>query len=499
MGSLKKYLDLIVAFLALCSDIVLQMIKVYHSYFTIIVILTIILFIIINKCLKIQKAQETRLGVTKFIYSVNERKNAKMVTIVSSVLIPVIVISILYYHLLYKNKISEKDIGIIITEFSNSGNDLFTNDLYNDLSNQSYIKESDSIKVNIYNGFLAVQPNKNADTLINIFRKYKLSKGLLVFGERDEDKLSDEKIFRCMVYVNNLKGLMVDSVMVDEGSDEKVIYIKTPTFIDLKLKAQTKKISAFILGLLQFNSKQFERSEETFNSIIKGADSSNTNKKWIGACMLFSGSSNAINGKLETAMQQFIKGIEADSTNAHLYYNLAALKALNKNLDEAYVLFKKANDLDKNLSIPALDFKSGNNISDKKQLFDAKNIDAFSIDNPELKNRKFKSKLAKLDTTSTNFPVLCKELKLNDNTFELHDIPYIILFNANPAVQFYLDQKNDLLIFNEEGRYMVVGQMFQYEKGRGLKDFCKNTWAVDDKGYIISNKGVIGKLYPQKQ
>ncbi len=487
------------ALVATGTSYVFQLKHIFESYITLIIAFLAIGYIIIDKCIKTRNSKSPGLG-KGYEFSEEKRKRAKVVIVATLILVLLLVFGTIYFNIIYKNKVNENDIGIIVTEFNNSGNDLFTNDLYSDLSNQPDIRKSDSIKVIIHNCFIAVQPNKESDTLKNIFKRNKLNKGLIVFGERNEDKISNQKIFRCMIYVNNLRGLFVDSVMIDvEGSDEKVIYIKTPLLIDFKLKEQSKKLATFILGLLQFNSKQYEKSEKTFNKIISESDSVTYSKKLIAACKLFIGNGNFGLGKYKEAIQQYRVGVEFDSTNAHLYYNLGSLSLMNKKLAEAYLFYKKAHQIDDDLLIPDIDLKKEKKKAENKR-FDSKDKDVFSIDDSEFKKLETKVDWSKLGLSNENEPKVCGDFLPSDNNYLIENIPYIVLFKSDNTVQMYIDQNDNLLLFNKDGTYFfMIGRVIKKENVRFLVDNCKNIWLIDEKGYIVSKKGIVGRMYPQKK
>lgn len=521
LTKLKDDLGLVIGFLTVCIGIVTNIIEIVNSTVYLTVLISGIFLISIRLCTKIKNAHRYSAGQKVYEYPDKSRVWAGRGLIASYVIAPLLIICIIGYKTIYQGYKNKDKIGVIITKFEDNKVDLFSNDLRLAISRNKQVMKDDKVKTLCHAEMLTTLPQDGTKMMQKLFDKYSFTKGLLVFGLRATDQISKENIFQCVVFVNNLRNLVIDTSEVNTDiSDSTTLFIKNhQQFIDLGPDLQANQIAHFVLGLLHYNLGQFESAEQEFTTSIRSVNTSDKNvKRFVAQNYLYLGAGHVKEKKIAEAIHDYEKGIQSDSSISYLHYNLASLHLSQKDSIGAFRHYASASRLDKALSNPMNYFdpeKAFQNASVPKKA--TPSTDLVIKFNPLVQHHANNWMVSaipiKKDSVNTEpehiskiiytFPQTCnKSLVYLTNEFQDSEILWLVMFNDNAKVPYYMTMENDLIIFNDEGKYAKVGRMVftknmmrQYR----ITDLCGNEWLTDGDENIISTKGKVGKAFPRSR
>lgn len=527
VSKLKNDIGLITGLVAIATGLVTSFTELLKSEIVILVLIAGLFIILLRVFQRIQTAHKFVTGQKIFTYPEEKRKNAKRMVLVLWIIGPLSIISFIGYTFFYKKYTNKKNLGIIITKFNDTKNDSFSNDLFTLISRNENLRKSDTIKTIKHDKFIAFLPVDNLETITGIFDENYFTHGLVVFGERAKDEVSNKNILRCIVYINKLKNLMVDTTKVDMSlSDESVIYIRNPKIIDLGPDLQAKEIADFIIALLYRNAGQINPTREFLTAAINTASEFEAQKKkFIAQCRLLLGGSYIQSREFDKALEEYKKGVTTDSTLAYLHYNMAVLNLLNKDSAEASKHFKTAFGIDSLLENPIPEFTKrdpvglssntlapiSNTVLPKNKPSAANlnsNKDQRKNNQPVVQNTVVTQSVAPTTTTvvktltDLSSPQICKEVIYHLIDFDMRDLTHkIVFFDGNQKKEYYVNGQNDIIMLIGDMKYQRVGRL-SFVKGPyqvfQIKDFCGNTWQTDANDNILSSKGKVGDLFFKK-
>jgi tetratricopeptide (TPR) repeat protein len=519
MDKLKNTLGLISGFLVVCFGLVGHFIEMLSSPISLLAVvwgIFILLFMLHYQKRDPSADKKNKWGLVFYTYAV-----------IALVITIVIIFPIAGRYFSKKDKIEAKNkkIGIVINKFNDTQNDQFTNTLYELIRRD--LKHCDTIAAEVNaGGFFPTLPQDYEDSVSSILSSYHYNRGIMVLGERTKDGFSDEKVFRCIICINNLQNLRIDSSKIDaESSSGNAIYIRHPGIIDLGLDLQAEQIASFVLGLLHLNAREYAAAEGDFNRVAQIAQgwSGGKAKKLAGQCRLFIGSSCFKDGRYKEAEEQYRLGLQADSTNAGLFYNFAAIHFLKGDSLKAYQQYVCAARIDETLAIPdaLLDKYGLDPLSAIKKISQAASTNTVRLAGTEKKDPKHpntapsatvtKKPDRKMDTlkvvpASTNpvenikeparFPQPCKLVKVF--TPDGRDIIGELKFGQNPQVIYSIVISHDLVFTDGNGQCWKIGRAvptMNLTRQWRITDNCGNQWLTDGDEYIISGKDRVGKAY----
>ncbi len=245
---------------------------------------------------------------------------------------------------------NRKLIGIIIAKFSKSADDDddFSNTLYGTLN--SRLQDVDSINLIPLNKYISEGPHYK-DTIKEEFNKNCSDTGLLVFGKRKDSQLISSKLFYCRISALNFFNKKTNQF---ETNNKTIIYIKNPDNLEFSIEYEADAISTFIFGLIYNRAGNYDLSNRYLDSALT-LNRNKENKAFIADCHLFKGDNLLGKGKLQDAINEYQLGIQNDSTNAFLHYNLAALYKQINDDKNAIKEYKVAHLINSSLINPIID------------------------------------------------------------------------------------------------------------------------------------------------
>lgn len=303
-------------------------------------------FIALKICHAIISAKRKSFEITTTFYSKNTIKTAKICKIVAFIfLLPPILFSFQIAFLQTKPCVLNRNMGLLITPFSDNPNDPFSHNLFDKV--ESELINVDTINVFRSPDFVRSGTPHYTDSLRLLLGNFCLNHGLLVFGERSQESNS---LF-CNIYINNVEALNVDRKQI---IGKTIIHLRNPDLINFSIDSQSNAVAEFILGLLYYNAKDYSRTQANLIHSLE-AYGNNANPKFSSYCHLYLGNAYMLENKYNDAVQAYKKGIKSDSLNGYLHYNLAnALLSMSK-ADSALIQYKTAQRLNNKLTIPTFD------------------------------------------------------------------------------------------------------------------------------------------------
>jgi hypothetical protein len=240
-----------------------------------------VFFISLSICNKLISAKRESLGVIVDRLSPKQIKVVKRIRIGSHSLLLIPLCLAISFFITKSSKCNgfKNDVGVIITSFTNSNDDDFSYKLFKILDAE--LESNDTVSAIRSEKFINAGSNSYKDTLKELFNSNCFEKGLLVFGKRSE--LS--RLFDCSIFINNVSRIN-ESIGVQ---NRKIINLQNPDLINFSIESQAQIVSEFILGLLYYNSKNFQLSKNKFQHCLEL--SSNENGALKSNCALFIGNS----------------------------------------------------------------------------------------------------------------------------------------------------------------------------------------------------------------
>lgn len=227
---------------------------------------------------------------------------------------------------------SDSKVGILVTSFSTISDDDFSYKLFHILEDK--FQSTDSISIVKADKFINPSGNKYIDTFKRLSNENCISKGLLVFGKRSEQS----KLFDCNIYVHNLPNISTDTIRAKRSD---ILFLQNPDVLNFSIDEQAAKISEFIQGLLYLNGENQELARGCFQraSNISGVK----NNRFISHCMFFIGNSFAKQHNYSEAIKFYKNGLNLDSINAYMHFNLGTVLLLSKDSASAFTEYTFAN------------------------------------------------------------------------------------------------------------------------------------------------------------
>jgi tetratricopeptide (TPR) repeat protein len=105
------------------------------------------------------------------------------------------------------------------------------------------------------------------------------------------------------------------------------------------------------MGLLYYNSENNELSKAKFRQSLE-SNTNQGNQRFQSYCHLFLGNVNFKERKYEDAINEYKRGISADSLNAYLHFNLAAALLFNADSNASFEEYQIASSINSNLVNP---------------------------------------------------------------------------------------------------------------------------------------------------
>ena len=341
--AIKKYkgpVEVISGVVTILAGLSTLLIKVFESKYTV-AIVCVGLFILINRFWK------TKARKTPFDNQAERQQNIKNVLLIrvfsySLLIFPLYVAINLFVIEKHSCKLSN-NLGVIITNFENLGDDDFSYKLYTFL--QDRLQEIDTISVVRTGHFIDVGKAHYIDSIKYVYEYSCLNKGILVFGKRNM------QLFDCSIYLNSLANL---SRTTDVARSNDIIFLQNPDILNFSIDNQSKIVGEFILGLIYYNQSEYSNSEVTFKRSLSLVSSERN--KFKSYCYLFIGNSHHMKSDFSKAIEEYNKGIELDSMNAYLHFNVAASLLRKGDSIDASKEFVKAEMLNKRLLNPIKDY-----------------------------------------------------------------------------------------------------------------------------------------------
>jgi tetratricopeptide (TPR) repeat protein len=333
----KDSVQVISGFITVSIAIISLISKVFESKYAIALCLCGLFLIIQRVCKEIIYSKKESFGIVIQTHSIESRSVAKIVKYLSWLLwlFPIYMLLNLVF-LKKENCISQgTQFGILITSFTTSNNDDFSYKLFSLL--ESDLQGADSIKTLQTDNFVSPGKTNFTDTIKNTFSKNCLDHGLLVFGKRSDQS----RLFDCNIFINNVYRLNIDSSKIN---DKGIIFLRNPYVVNFSIDSQANIVSDFIIGLLYYNSGNFESSKQRFKRAI-GHSPVEQNTKFKSYCHLFIGNNLIKESKITEAVGYYKSGILYDSLNAFLHYNLAVALLIDLDSSSAFQEYEIANKL----------------------------------------------------------------------------------------------------------------------------------------------------------
>lgn len=153
---------------------------------------------------------------------------------------------------------SNKNYGILISDFNADVNGEFTSKIFNVLSNK--LMDFDTFSIVKTYASVEISNNKEYTTLDSMFYLKCYNKGILAYGNWN----FDTKLFDCNLYLKNFIPRF-DTISVAKNN---IIYIENPDFINFSINKQADLVTDFILSLIFYQQQLYTQSNEILNKII---------------------------------------------------------------------------------------------------------------------------------------------------------------------------------------------------------------------------------------
>ncbi|MBK6566909.1 MAG: tetratricopeptide repeat protein [Saprospiraceae bacterium] len=261
-----------------------------------------------------------------------------------SYLIIILLFSILLYPLIVKKKsciLDNKNVGILISNFSKSDEDEFSYKIFNLLEDK--LQNKDTINTLRVDKFINLGFNNYRDTILNIFSKNCHSKGLFVYGRRSVES----QYLDCNIYINKLFLSHNKLAKIDRN----VIFLQNPSLMTFSIDQQAELIVDFILALLFYNSNDIDQAIHKFKYIINDTPIE-VNSKLKSYCQLFLGNIYFSKNNLNLATSEYKMGLKYDSINPYIHFNLGITYFKNLDTIAAFEEFNTANQIDNKIINP---------------------------------------------------------------------------------------------------------------------------------------------------
>lgn len=204
---------------------------------------------------------------------------------------------------------SKTEFAVVVSDFSKDDSDGLSNAIIENL--ETNMPKADSIKLESFANFIPTLTG-NEKLVEASFKNGCFNHGLLVLGENNKGN----KIFRCGIYVNNVRSLTNDSVIIKSKSGP-VIYISNPAILEVIPKAEM--ISNFIIGLLYYRGRDFIESKKYFEKALMEISGNSTEDNKVKAlCHGFIAATLLKHYKLTEAENELKTASEMDPENTSI-------------------------------------------------------------------------------------------------------------------------------------------------------------------------------------
>lgn len=349
MINIKKYSELF-GFLSGITSLALGILsfitRILDNQYALLLLL-VGFFFVIRKIFKVIITEKKEvLGVTTQKYSSRAIRWAKFGKVASySIWIYPFFLLYLFFSSFTTKCISDNKVGVLVTRFSNNSDDDFSYKLFHILEDK--FQDIDSINTVKNDLFINLSNNKYIDTLKRVINGNCINKGLLVFGKRSE--LS--KLFDCNIYLHNLSKVSSDSFNARKSD---VLFLQNPDVLNFSIDEQAIKVADFIQGLLYLNVENQELARTCFQ---RAADITGTkNNRFMSHCMFFIGNCLAKQHNFSESIRHYEKGLQLDSINAYMHFNLGAVLLMNGDSASAFIEYSLANRINPQFINPIKDY-----------------------------------------------------------------------------------------------------------------------------------------------
>jgi len=343
LGKYKHSFQTMIGLVSLLTGITSLIASILHSRYNIAILCIGLFFIALGICNKIISSKKESFGLTVNKFSKKQIKISKIVIVCSYALwlFPVYVLIDVFRtpgrDCQFSNKFS-----LIITSFTNANNDDdFSYKLFTLLGTE--LENVDTITEIRTNKFINAGNGNYQDSIKQLFNCNCIRRGLLVFGKRSEQS----KLFDCSVYINDVSNLNQSIT----SQNKKIINLQNPDLVNFSIDYQAQTVSEFILGMLYSNANNFTLSINKFHHCLQLV-SNDENKKIKSYCALYIGNNLYKQNKFTDAIKEYKSGINYDSTNAYLQFNLATAILRTGDTLEANKYYISANMLNNRLVNP---------------------------------------------------------------------------------------------------------------------------------------------------
>ncbi|KAA2242530.1 WG repeat-containing protein [Chitinophaga agrisoli] len=331
----KNSLEVIIGLIAILFSISTLATQIFDSSYSIALICIALFFILQRAFTEMINAKKEAFGLFVPKYSPQKIKWAKVLRFFSGILL-VFPLFLLIKIIIVKStshRVDEKNIGLLIARFTNEEDDDFSYKLFSVLDAE--LQDGDTINTMRVNKFINIGGVGYLDTIKNVFDDNLYKKGLLIFGKRS----TTSPVFDCNIYLNGILN------------NKKIIHLQNPDVIKFSIDYQSQVVAEFILGLLYYNSNEFDVSKGKFQQVLEINQNEN-NRKLIGYSRLFIGHNLLCKKQFAEAGKEYKLGIKVDSMNGYLHYNLANVMLATGAMDDAYREYTIANKLNNKLLNP---------------------------------------------------------------------------------------------------------------------------------------------------
>lgn len=273
------------------------------------------------------------------------KKNKKIfLNIIAFTLLATTPVSLYFSFVKPTKKCSQpnKDLGVIITKFSNEKSDDFSYSLTNNISD--LINDNQTAAIAFVDTFLNQEFNINPEKSGGLITENCFEKGIIVFGKRSEDS----KLFDCTIYISkNLKSEYVEK----ELNQNRVIRLKNPDLIEFSIDNQSMVVAELVIAILDFYNQKYSSAAEKLNK-LESSGLLNEHKELLILCKMYKANAYLGNSDLNSSAETYREVLITHPNLPIVNYNYAMLNLAKGDSLVAQNYFQIAKSLDSNLTNP---------------------------------------------------------------------------------------------------------------------------------------------------
>jgi len=235
-----------------------------------------------------------------------------------------------------------KDLGVIITKFSNEKSDDFSYSLTSNISD--LMNNNRAAAIAFVDTFLNQEFNINPEKSGELITENCFNKGIIVFGKRSEGS----KLFDCTIYISkNLKSEYVEK----ELDQNRVIRLKNPDLIEFSIDNQSIVVAELVVAILDFYEKKYSLAAEKLNK-LESSGLLNEHKELLTLCKMFKANAYLGNSDLNSSADSYKEILISHPNLAIVNYNYAMLNLAQGDSSIALNYFQIAKSIDSSLINP---------------------------------------------------------------------------------------------------------------------------------------------------